>query len=530
MQTITRTGRINENLKGFPVIPLFTFLAVIGLWVAIAISFPGLDKFPIIHDIPIFHYIAQRILLGDVPYRDILDINFPGVYFLHMFVLTIFGKSDIAWASFTFLWLGMTVIAAGWYCWRISRLSALLVSAQMISLTLLLGSISFGQRDFFMMLFLLLSLNLFANELDGGDRQIQVTSIKNLLGTGFFLGAASMIKPTPMVLLAIFFVMLLVPRKNQVEPDVRDGAGVSSQHKKRWYKIFWLFAGAVTVPALIFVWLAIRGGLNSFIDLMVQYNMAVYSGLYRLGFSDLIRNMLFRSLPFLISFPILLIGIMMVRDKKHSMRIWLAVLAVAFGAFHYLYQGKGWAYHNIPFLMFCLLFQALIVGKLLRGNLFVQVLALTSVLLMNLMIGNLVMNSTYSENLLQQSKPAVPLLVDDLRMLGLVQQDQVQVMDAVEGGMQVLYLLEHQQSTRYIYDSLFIRNTNHPFVKDLQSSFIDDLQKKKPRFIVIFIKGPFPEETGIQRYQNFPQFLNLLSETYQPTLRREYYIIYEYVR
>ena len=60
---------------------------------------------PLIHDAPIMHYIAWQILHGGVPYRDILDMNLPGVYLLHILVLKVFGPSDGGWRLFDLVWL-----------------------------------------------------------------------------------------------------------------------------------------------------------------------------------------------------------------------------------------------------------------------------------------------------------------------------------------------------------------------------------------------------------------------------------------
>src|SRR5438874_10781689 len=46
---------------------------------------------PLIHDAPIMHYVAWRIGQGAVPYRDLFDMNFPGVYLLHLLVLKTLG-------------------------------------------------------------------------------------------------------------------------------------------------------------------------------------------------------------------------------------------------------------------------------------------------------------------------------------------------------------------------------------------------------------------------------------------------------
>ena len=38
---------------------------------------------PLIHDAPLMHYIAWVIAEGGIPYRDVFDMNLPGVYLIH---------------------------------------------------------------------------------------------------------------------------------------------------------------------------------------------------------------------------------------------------------------------------------------------------------------------------------------------------------------------------------------------------------------------------------------------------------------
>jgi len=44
---------------------------------------------PLVHDSAIMHYVAWLISQGAVPYRDAFDMNMPGVYLIHLVVLTL---------------------------------------------------------------------------------------------------------------------------------------------------------------------------------------------------------------------------------------------------------------------------------------------------------------------------------------------------------------------------------------------------------------------------------------------------------
>ena len=63
---------------------------------------------PLIHDAPLFHYVAWLMGQGLVPYRDIFDMNLPGVYLLHWAVLATVGAGDLAWRLVDLGWLAAT--------------------------------------------------------------------------------------------------------------------------------------------------------------------------------------------------------------------------------------------------------------------------------------------------------------------------------------------------------------------------------------------------------------------------------------
>ena len=50
---------------------------------------------PLVHYAPLMHYVAWRIAEGAVPYRDLFDMNFPGVYLLHLLVVRTLGAGDL---------------------------------------------------------------------------------------------------------------------------------------------------------------------------------------------------------------------------------------------------------------------------------------------------------------------------------------------------------------------------------------------------------------------------------------------------
>ena len=81
----------------------------------------GSRGWPLIHDAPLMHYVAWLIEQGAVPYRDAFDMNFPGVYLLHLAVLRVGGAGDLAWRLFDLGWLAATCGLLVVYCHRIGH-------------------------------------------------------------------------------------------------------------------------------------------------------------------------------------------------------------------------------------------------------------------------------------------------------------------------------------------------------------------------------------------------------------------------
>src|SRR5262249_61750250 len=51
------------------------------------------------------HYVAWLPAQGAVPYRDVFDMNMPGVYLIHWAVLSTVGAGDLAWRLVDLAWL-----------------------------------------------------------------------------------------------------------------------------------------------------------------------------------------------------------------------------------------------------------------------------------------------------------------------------------------------------------------------------------------------------------------------------------------
>ena len=53
-----------------------------------ALLWHSLD-WPLVGDAAIFHFIAEQMRMGAIPYRDVYDVNMPLVYFLHLAIVAL---------------------------------------------------------------------------------------------------------------------------------------------------------------------------------------------------------------------------------------------------------------------------------------------------------------------------------------------------------------------------------------------------------------------------------------------------------
>ena len=97
-----RPGSRGLRIGAATAVFLVAFAALQLLWAS--------RGWPLVHDAPIMHYVAWRILEGATPYRDLFDMNFPGVYAAHLLR-----------ASHSRTWGSGLPRCSTWRCWASPR-------------------------------------------------------------------------------------------------------------------------------------------------------------------------------------------------------------------------------------------------------------------------------------------------------------------------------------------------------------------------------------------------------------------------
>src|SRR5262249_56074177 len=104
------------------------------------------------------HYVAWLMTQGGVPYRDVFDMNMPGVSLLHLGVIGVMGEGDRAWRLFDLGWLLLTAAALFGFSRRMGDVASGLAAAFLFVLYHLSGGAwRAGQRDYLLALFLVLA-------------------------------------------------------------------------------------------------------------------------------------------------------------------------------------------------------------------------------------------------------------------------------------------------------------------------------------------------------------------------------------
>jgi len=235
---------------------------------------------PLIHDAPLMHYIAWLIAQGAVPYRDAFDMNLPGAYLLHLAVLQVGGPGDLAWRLFDLAWLAATAVLLWVYCRPMSDAVAAGAGAVLFGLYHLSGGVwRAGQRDFLLCLFLLAGAYGVARGLEQPDGRLA------LLTGGLALGAGMTVKPHAGLFWLLCAAVAIAGARATGSPAWRAGALV--------------LGGGLVMPALVFGWLAGRGGLAPFAAVLTGYVLSTYSarklGLKTTGNAGGVHNLIVSS-------------------------------------------------------------------------------------------------------------------------------------------------------------------------------------------------------------------------------------------
>ena len=469
-------------------------LAFVGIAMALFIAWRS-RNWPLIHDQVIMHYVAWLITQGLVPYRDIFDMNLPGVYLLHLGFWNLFGPSDLAWRLFDLGWTAMTGALVYAYCrGMVDRWSAASAAALFAMYHLSDGAAQAGQRDLLIAGFLLAASHCVVRFSETGRSRF-------LWCSGGAVGAALAIKPLP-----VLFGLAC--------------AGVAGYGAKRLGQsmsraiLTVLGAGAI-LPGIAFAWVWWMGGLPAFISIQKDYVLPLYaragrgslSGGLSLGFYQIVPLLELglrdsRAARFAACIAIVGVGgvgLLWVMRHSWTVRHSVAALGIAYGVVHYLLQGKFFPYHLYPLVVFmCVLVATVLASVGEKGSPRLQDGWRTGigwgyarfVVYVLFITGLGIRGVTGTKGLTTFDDISGAGTVQDVDSIardlaGVVPAGaMVQSLDAHNLTIHALLKLGIREPSRFLYEFHFVHDIGDPRIRMLRAELIADLLRHRPAAIV----------------------------------------------
>jgi hypothetical protein len=460
----------------------------------------GSRGWPLVHDGPLMHYVAARLLEGAVPYRDLFDMNWPGVYLAHALALVVLGRGDGAFRAFDLAILAGTTAGLVAALRPFGRRGAVAAAALFWLYHLAGGAWRAGQRD----LLLCLPLAGLAGVALADAARPRRWTLGLAAGA---LGVGVWIKPHAALLVPL--VVWLAWRR----PPVERGAAAAVAG-----------LGLALPGSCVLAWLATAGALPAFVDIVRGYLLPLYS---RLGREPLLGAVAGHhyGVPILAALGAWALAgaVAIARARGGDPRLVVLGAGLLYGVLHFALQGKGWEYHLYPLALFATalgstgLDAAWQAGR--RG--------LAMILLAALWVATGALAAKGVPGLEAAwigEKHARALAVARTLEPLVAGGGTVQVFDTTEGGVDALYRLRARQPTRFLYDLHFYHDVGHPYVRGLRAELLAGLRERPPAAVVLFERS-WPRG-DYDRLGAFPELATWLDAGYRLTAEGHGYRIY----
>jgi hypothetical protein len=466
-----------------------------------------------IHDAPLMHYIAWVIAQGGVPYRDIFDMNLPGAYLIHAAVIALMGGGDLAWRLFDLGWLATTCGLLWMYARPVGAWPAAAGALLFALYHLSGGAWRAGQRDFLLCAFLLAAALGVARSMERRG------ALCPLAWAGLALGVGMTVKPHA----GLFWLVA--------------AASAAWGARRRWpvAAAATVLGAGLVAPALVFGWLAWRGGWGPFLSVFTGYVVPLYGqvgrvpvwlsfGDYRLGWGLWIAMAGLAAMGACNPAP------------GAEARKAIAMMGLASGAIHFVVQGKGWEYQLYPLAVFVCALAPFAVRRLTRepwetvGHPAMQpsaarlrhggALAVFAATVLALGVKGA---DALDEGWINDKARRVAALTTDLaRVAG--DGGTVQVLDVTEGGVHALWNLGLRQPTRFIYDFHFFHDTGDPRIQAMRAELVAGLIAAPPAAIAV-LRDTWNRK-GYERFRDWPELARILATRYRLAVDGDAYRIY----
>ena len=425
-------------------------------------------RWPLVGDAPLMHYVVFLIDHGQVPYRDIVDINMPGTYVIQGMVIHLFGGGSLAWRLFDFALIGVAALAMvaialpyDWFAGGFAAATFMLIHGRD-------GLIQLGQRDLMSTVLLLLGYAVLFHALRA-EQQNQ-HRVWGVMLFGLCAGFSSTVKPTALLLGPALLILAAIALKRRKRPFLLP-----------------LTCGAIClvlpwVGALAF--LAHDHGLHAFLKIVFGL-IPDHAGLRRRSAGYLLLHAISSVI-----LPLVLLWLPLAYFRK-SWRTWegaALLTGIAFGLLSFYLQGKGYPYHRYLSEALLLLLAGIDFTATLRTKdrwrTVTHPLALAGLAYGVLVIG--LGSMLHAIHLDWRNQEFDTMLQADLNQLGGEQLSTgIQCLDMAAGCLNTLYRMKLVQTTGFLYDCYLLTPGGGHTAEEYRREFWREINTKPPKVFVV---------------------------------------------
>jgi len=442
---------------------------------------------PLVNDAPQISYMCFLTEHGMAPYRDIIEMNMPGTYLLHLTVMHTLGRGALAWRVFDLSILVAISAAMIAIAWPYSRLAGIWAAALFILFHGRDGVGEQGERDLVIAALLMIGYAFVFHAL----RRNRAWPMAVF---GFCAGYAATIKPIPLpftLVLLLAVVLTFRKRRQPMLPPLLYGIG-----------------GYCVSFAIVATFLVREHALKAFLD-QQRTMLPFYSSLGHLGAGKMMQ---FSTTSSISALAILIFALAL---AMRSWRTWeeRALLAgIGFGIFSFFIQQKGMPYHRYPMLAFLILFGGIQFSKALRERGTVRALSVAGLAFAAVLAA---LYALTAEHRLWSGQFEGALASDLNALGGQGLSGHVQCLQTFPECDTTLYRMGLVQATGLSYDYFIFTPHGGQAVEQSRAHFWQQMQSNPPTVIVVGV-GLYPHPlTGYGKLANWPLLQDFLASGYR---------------
>jgi len=455
-------------------ISILALLSLLVLVLFIPIN-PAYFRIPY-RDSGVFLYIGQRILDGNVPYRDIWDHKGPIIFYINALGLFIGNGSRWGVWFLEFASISMSVYLCYFILFRtFNKISALFGSVLwLFSLKFVIDGGNLTEE--YAILFSFVALYLFFQE-----GRLQKDTF--LIFIGFSLAINFLLRPNLIGMQISIIIYYLIHGL------------VSHKHKENLLKIGFIIVGCILILIPIFIFFYINGAFFQMVEAVLNYNMLYSRASHPSIALTMSRVFSIFSITFVLPIFGWLLGIVTIAHKSETSQLRTDLLSICIinlpiELFLVSASGSGQKHYLMTLMPAIAVLTTWLIYKgiqvkfklwIFKGNIISRFATITSIIMMVclLLIPNYkIFISTY-KNINSGEVSTVRLIKN------YVGENDYLLM----WGQETVYnfLTEREAPTRYVYQFPYPFSTPGYFSKNLSKEFIDAIEQKRPIIIDVSI-------------------------------------------